>query len=196
MCELKTKLLNTDYVIDNIYLDKYCELILNFKNLNKIKFKTNLHHIIPKAFYKIKNLQIDNSKINLVNLYFSDHILAHYYLCLCTIEPLKTKCILALNFLIGKYNFNIENLDEYQNLYESMRIELSKIQTGKKRSLESIEKTRKGLLGRKRSNIEIDNIKKGIQNRSIDQQVKILQNKVERMKGRIKINNGSTALFI
>ena len=29
MCELKTKLLNTDYVIDNIYLDKYCEWLFD-----------------------------------------------------------------------------------------------------------------------------------------------------------------------
>lgn len=41
--------------------------------------------------FQTNSLEIDNSKENLVNLYYKDHILAHYYLCLCTEGTFKGK---------------------------------------------------------------------------------------------------------
>jgi len=81
--ELKSKLLRLNVFIDNNYLNKYIELCLNNINTVKIKFKTERHHIIPKSYYILNNLEIDNSNTNLVNLSIEDHILAHYYLCGC-----------------------------------------------------------------------------------------------------------------
>lgn len=51
-----------------------------------MKFKTQLHHIIPRKYYTYNKLEINNSRENLVNLLYKDHILAHYYLALCAKE--------------------------------------------------------------------------------------------------------------
>ena len=81
---LKEKLLNLNIFNNNIYLDKYIELIYN--NIETVKQKniTECHHIIPRLYFRYKKLSIDNSKENLVNLKYCDHVLAH--------------CLLALSF--------------------------------------------------------------------------------------------------
>jgi len=83
---MKNKLKKLKGIIINKYFRKYCDLILKNKNTPDIKFKTQKHHIIPKFYFKTNNLEIDNSKENLVNLLYKDHILAHYYLCLFLID--------------------------------------------------------------------------------------------------------------
>ena len=67
---LKDTLLSLNIFEDNEYLDAYIKLIEANKETKKEQFKTALHHIIPKAYFKKMNLPIDNSKNNLVN--FSD----------------------------------------------------------------------------------------------------------------------------
>ena len=46
--ELKNSLLAIGLVIDNEFLDKYCNLILDCAELPKLKFKAASHHIMPK----------------------------------------------------------------------------------------------------------------------------------------------------
>lgn len=124
---LKEKLLQTNVFENNEYLDLYVALIEKNKLTKKEQFKTAIHHIIPKAYFKKMNLPVDNSKDNLVNLLHKDHALAHYYIALCT----KDKYFLyssmsALQHIMG---FNkkmkqeditnfISNLDKYQELVE------------------------------------------------------------------------------
>ena len=120
--ELKEKLLATKCFIDNEYLDKYCELIELNKDTKKEKYKTQIHHIIPKCYYELNNLEIDNSKENLVNLLYKDHFLSHYYLALFSTILLEEK----LTFACVKMSFrktelkdiNLKELDSYQYLYE------------------------------------------------------------------------------
>lgn len=124
--ELKNKLLATNCFLDNKYLDKYCELIINNLETQKEKYKTQYHHIIPRCYYKLIGLDVDNSRNNLVNLLYKDHILAHYYLCLCTEGKLKYKLSNAffhLTYRTWKYeNFDPLNvLNEYQNIYEEYK---------------------------------------------------------------------------
>lgn len=69
----------------NDYFYKYVNLILNNINTKKVKYETEKHHIIPRSYYISRNLKVIN-KDNIVNLKYSDHILAHYYLCFCLIE--------------------------------------------------------------------------------------------------------------
>ena len=69
MFKIKNKLLNLNVFIDNEYLDKYIELIEINRNTKREKFKTQQHHIIPRSYYKHNNLEIDNSKENLVNVF-------------------------------------------------------------------------------------------------------------------------------
>lgn len=134
---LKEKLLLLELVIDNEYLDKYCELIENNRNTKKEKFKTQKHHIIPKYYYKENKLELDNSKDNLVNLYYKNHILAHYYLCLCS----KTTKHVYHNFITIRYvynnrwldakGFDLNSLDKYQELYEQSKKYQSELELGK-----------------------------------------------------------------
>ena len=124
--ELKTKLLNTNYFIDNEYLDKYCKLIIDNLETKKEKYKTQSHHILPMCYFKSVKLEIDNSKENKVNLLYINHILAHYYLCLCTEGNFKYRLANGFFHLTSrkwKYEeFNPElDLSEYQKLHEEWR---------------------------------------------------------------------------
>lgn len=121
--EIKIKLLATNYFIDNEYLDKYCELIELNKDTKRERPKTQSHHIIPVSYFKLSELPIDNSKENRVNLLYKDHILAHYYLCLCTKGKFKYSMengFMHLTYCKWEYkNFNPEtDLDKFQTIYE------------------------------------------------------------------------------
>lgn len=48
---LKNYLLCTNYFLDNDYLMKYVNLITSNYNTNKVKFKTQKHHILPKKVF-------------------------------------------------------------------------------------------------------------------------------------------------
>lgn len=130
MNALKSCLLKTAHFIDNEYLDQYCSLISQNKDQRKIKYQTQKHHILPRCYFKLINLEIDNSKENLVNLLYKDHILAHYYLCLCTEGKLHYRLANAFFHLIHrkwKYeDFSPEtDLSEYQKIHEMWRKEMS-----------------------------------------------------------------------
>lgn len=121
--ELKTKLLATNYFENNKYLDKYCKLVKQNEFTKKQESKTNKHHILPKSYFKMLGLPVNNSLENLVHLLYIDHILAHYYLCLCTNRQFKYKLSVAFFQLVNrrwKYeDFNPEtDLSEYQKIYE------------------------------------------------------------------------------
>ena len=129
--ELKTKLLTIEDIYYNNYLEKYINLILDNLNTPKEKYKTQCHHIIPKCYFKNNNLSIDDSSNNKVNLLYKDHILAHYYLCLCTKNKLYYQMTIAFtNLSKGKNGFQL-NLDEYQQLYEDRKEYSSSLRQGK-----------------------------------------------------------------
>ena len=125
---IKECLLKTDNFVDNIYLDKYCDLIRLNKSTGRINFKTQRHHIVPKFVFKCLNIPVDNSKTNLVNLLYVDHCLAHYYLALCskTLEA-KHYNFISIRHILGSKSLNIEmsekefieHLPYYQELYEN-----------------------------------------------------------------------------
>ena len=93
----KEKLLSTGYFIDNLMLMKYIKLVST-----TLEYGTYLekHHIIPRSYFKIKKLKIDNSKENVVRLSYYNHILAHYYLCLCTIGKLHNANVKAFTMMV------------------------------------------------------------------------------------------------
>lgn len=130
--DIKEKLLKTTLFLDNQYLNKYCELIeLNYRTKRQ-KFKTQKHHILPVIAFRLYNLDEENTSDNLVNLLYRDHILAHYYLALCSKDTeFKYKMIAAINFILGKAkqmkldanelkDFTL-TLDYYQRLYEEAK---------------------------------------------------------------------------
>jgi len=97
----KQTLLNLAIFIDNEYLDKYIQLINNHSK-SYIKFKTQKHHIIPRAYFKHNNYKLDNSKNNLVCLTYKDHILAHYYLYKCSKGWFNDCMLRALTYLSNR----------------------------------------------------------------------------------------------
>ena len=140
---IKETLLQTKEFIDNEYLDKYIELIEHNKNTNYIKFECNRHHIIPRYVFRKKNIPIDNSDNNLVNLFYKDHLLAHYYLSACAIGKGKYWNLYGLFRISGlkscdKLNIDfIKNLDDYQKIYEEAVKAAPNHRKGTKCSLET-----------------------------------------------------------
>lgn len=119
-------LLDKNYIIENEFYIKYVNLIKDNLIRCKEKYKTQKHHIIPKCYFIYENIQIDDSKMNTVNLLYKDHILAHFYLAQCAINlRFKYANISAIEHLIGsryhdkqEYRNFLNNLDLYQDLYE------------------------------------------------------------------------------
>lgn len=124
MISLKDKLLSHDGFVDNEYLDKYVQLVERNRKTVRSSQLTNAHHIVPKCWFKIHSVTIDNSISNLVNLRYRDHVLAHYYLCLCTVRQLQYANELALLLLISRKKLNtsekllVQGLPLYNNIYE------------------------------------------------------------------------------
>lgn len=127
MHNVKETLLSKEGFILNEYLDLYCFLIERNTRTPQRNRITNKHHIIPKAWFKLNNKEIDNSISNLVNLVYRDHVLAHYYLCLCTSNELQYANELALFCLTSRKKLNsvdkelIHKLPLYNNIYEDYR---------------------------------------------------------------------------
>lgn len=58
------------------------------------------HHIIPKCWFKLNNLSIDNSKNNMILLSYEDHVKVHQLMLLCMKEPMmRSKMALAVHRL-------------------------------------------------------------------------------------------------
>ena len=116
------EILNSDIFIKNEYYYKYIDLINTNLSTNPEKCRTQKHHIIPRKFYYFLKKEIDNTDSNLVYLLYKDHILAHYYLALCTEGIYKKVNEEALLFLINQKleDIDINELDYYQELYEDL----------------------------------------------------------------------------
>lgn len=125
MSKLKQLLLSTGEFVDNEYLTLYVELIENNFYTKKESKKTQQHHIIPKCYFTIRNMPVDNSPQNKVNLLYKDHVLAHCYIALSSIEDqFKYFNFSAVRRLIGHRDFKdlkeiMESLEEFQMAYES-----------------------------------------------------------------------------
>lgn len=169
MC-LKEKFLNLEGFIDNEYLDFYCNLVEDNLHTEKQKYVTQKHHIIPRCYFKLKSLPENNSADNLINISYKNHLLLHYYLCLCTTGILNYKLKCAFFYLTGEsknlhnyiYNSDIcdssgiknllNKLDKYDSLYNSYCKERSEKQRGIRHphTKACIDKIRKSNTGKKK----------------------------------------------
>lgn len=123
MNSIKQKLLDLGLCIENDYLDLYVNLIVSNLNQEKMKDKTQLHHIIPRYYFKLTNINVDNSKSNLVNLTFEQHVLAHYYLMRCskTNELAKKNAYALIRWVHSCDLQNIKLDGTYNKLYEEIQ---------------------------------------------------------------------------
>lgn len=106
MKDWKSILLETDYFVNNEYLDLYIELV---SCEHKTASYMEKHHIIPVSYYKNKyNIANDKQRHaaerqanadpqnEIVILSFAEHCKAHWLLAKCTIEPLATANAVAV----------------------------------------------------------------------------------------------------
>lgn len=138
---------------DNEYLDKYIELIISNEKTAKEKFKTQQHHIIPKRYYRVNKIRINNAKSNLVNLTYNSHVMAHYYLCKCSADKdTEISNIIPIN-IIAKNAHQMNEIDlknllvDYDELQEKMCRWQSENRKGKKLSQETLTKISISLKG-------------------------------------------------
>ena len=99
------QLLKSGWFIDNEYLKQYFDLMNSHDCTNVIY--TERHHIIQRKYFELCNLPIDNSKTNLVQLSFADHVKAHWLLYNCTTGKLKSA---NRNAFISMVTFNTDSL--------------------------------------------------------------------------------------
>lgn len=119
------KLKTLEYFVDNEYLLKYAQLVGTRRIAGNRHTLTNKHHIVPRSWYKLMCKEVDNSRANLITLTYREHVMAHYYLCLCTRDNLKYANELALVGLVNRKCLSdidrqlVKNLPLYNNIYES-----------------------------------------------------------------------------
>ena len=112
--------MDTNLFNDDEWLDKYINLIESNLTQEKIIYKTQEHHIIPKSIY------VDNSPENLINLLYPIHILAHYYLMMAANnDDTWLNNYLAVKFCLNGYQTDqvtddwiLNNLPYYLESYE------------------------------------------------------------------------------
>lgn len=113
------------YFEKNEYFEKYLWLI-NSPQPAQILHK---HHIIPRTYFTLLKMEVDNSENNIVLLSPANHALAHYYLALCTKGELKYRLRSCFIRMTGNQKFCAElNLEELEKLNEI------KLDFGKQRS--------------------------------------------------------------
>lgn len=111
---VKNLLLQLELVVDNSYLDEYVSIVESNKGTVWCKDKTHTHHIVPRSYYIKKHIRIDESESNKVVLSYKDHILAHYYLAMCSKEDwFKVKNMWAVSYMVGNY----EKISRTQFIY-------------------------------------------------------------------------------
>ena len=176
----------SDLFIDNEYFYQYRELCSK-KATQKIKLKTDRHHIIPKGYFKLKGLCVDNSHHNLVNLLHKDHILAHYYLSKCVKDEFIYSNEYALFFMLNNFSGVeceedfINELNDLQLIHEdfcrrqsdtklgsipwnkgkkmddSFKERASESHIGKKQPVEVVEKRAQSMLGKNTGGVYVNN---------------------------------------
>ena len=115
-----------DYFDKNEYFEKYLEL-LHAPQTSDVPL--HKHHIIPKVYFRLLNLAVDNSNENTVMLTPSNHVIAHYYLALCSKGELKYRLRACFIRMTGNKSF-CENIDQLglEKLNE-LKTEFSKLQS-------------------------------------------------------------------
>lgn len=110
----KNDLLSYGIFKDNEYLDRYIEIINKPEEDLIIIHK---HHIIPRYYFKKRNLNIDNSSKNIVKLSPANHALAHYYLIYSSIdESTAIANIHAFNKITRKQFYSMSTNNELNEI--------------------------------------------------------------------------------
>lgn len=95
--------------------------VINAARLNPPK-EGHKHHIIPRCWFKMNNLPIDNSKDNLVLLTYEDHIKVHKLSILCAATPeMKSKMGFAVKRLLKGHFGGMHHTEDTKQLMKAKR---------------------------------------------------------------------------
>lgn len=142
MNELKTKLLRLNLVINNSYLNKYCELI-ELSRCSEIicdNVIVQKHHIVPQYYYRYNKLPVDNSAHNIVDLSLPNHIKAHYYLSKCSLSGADILANIRAFRALSRYQHRSLSEDELVAIsklaedLETIRIKVVRLQSSLRNS--------------------------------------------------------------
>jgi hypothetical protein len=124
---------NELYFDKNEYFNKYIELLASAQS-NEICL--HKHHIVPKAYFRLVGLSVDNTAANLVMLSPANHALAHYYLALCSKGELKYRLRACFIRMTGNKRFcealDLESLEKLNELKADFGKQRSERTKGKK----------------------------------------------------------------
>lgn len=90
--------------ISNPNYNKMIEILNNPNPLNEDY--TEMHHIIPRCFYRMNNISIDNSDSNLVKISLKNHFLVHYYGAKCANDKYRARLWLSVIRTLGNFKKN------------------------------------------------------------------------------------------
>jgi hypothetical protein len=150
MQKLKQKLLETGDFADCEALIKYCELIIANRDLESFSGRIQDHHILPRAWFKLYDMELDNSPSNRVNLLVSDHAKAHLFLFRAATNPeVKSQNAAAVRYMCDLFSEDL--IDLAADELNQINLEVSK---AKSKAL--AERRAKGLNERRRAVICIE----------------------------------------
>jgi len=65
--------------------------IINLARIRNVDGNFERHHVIPRCFFNVNNLPVDNSEANLVNLTLDEHRKVHQLIPLCANDCIATR---------------------------------------------------------------------------------------------------------
>lgn len=138
--------------IESPYFPLMIQILENSKTrgLNK-EIGYELHHGIPRSFFKKKKLRVID-KDNLYKLTYQEHFLVHFYAYKCATKFLKSAMSLALLQMKRVCTMNTNDIDtiKLSYIFDSIKVGLYKIKKGDleaksfKQKFKKIDETYKG----------------------------------------------------
>ena len=115
---------------DSPYYYKLVDLILSVDRDCKPESGYEIHHIIPRSYFKIYGLKVDNSDDNLIKFRPSEHYMAHFYMSKCANKIIKRSMVYAIHLMtqtatLRNCDFSAE---EFAIFYEEVKNDFSKCQ--------------------------------------------------------------------
>lgn len=112
--------------IESEYYSKMIDILEKSKSrgINK-EFGYELHHKIPRSFFKKKGMIVVN-KNNLYKLTYSEHFMVHFYAYKCATKFMKSSMCMAMIQMkrVCSKNTNEYDTIEMSKIFESIKLEL------------------------------------------------------------------------
>ena len=128
--------------------NQYFVAMMNIINKNKLcpPEAGHKHHIIPKCWFKMNNLEIDNTESNLVLLSYEDHVKVHKLAILCAAtDSFRSKMGFAVHRLTNGSFRGMKHTKETIEIIKEKRKNQVITEETKKRISESLKgKTKPG----------------------------------------------------